>query len=441
MKSSPEHHTVLIVGGGPAGLSLAVVLGGSHPYYRDGTMFNAAYSRIGELLRIHKDSLLKLDFAALSKAGIAPVDLFRLLHHPSQQFSGLDEVSLDFRMNAPLDYLMLSREPVGGIWNNAPDNLLTLSPGHWMELAFYPLARYAQECGKTIDVDALIRKRDLIDYYHSIPERFGQTDRIHTDEDVFSIRPHERGFLVSSRSMTGGDERQYTATYLVMATGQRGTLRRLGVPGEDLPFVSNQYRSPDQTPGSHIAVIGGGRSSDWAATELFDSGRKVTYIMRQTERHHWQLIDDSRQGLPYYARLAHILESGDDRFKAFYGSRVRCIEEDGEQRRLIAGAAGEERTIDVDQVVVEIGGDVDYSILEGYPPLRTVEKFDPYRFQCNQIPIRPHSYESVDIPNLYPGGYLAEGIGLVVIAMHGTTYAIAADILAKEGLNSGVPLN
>ena len=45
----------------------------------------------------------------------------------------------------------------------------------------------------------------------------------------------------------------------------------------------------------------------------------------------------------------------------------------------------------------------------------------------------PHNYESLDIPNLYPGGYLAAGIGLVVIAMHGTTYAIAGDILQKEG--------
>lgn len=441
MIRSQEHHTVLIVGGGPAGLSLAVVLGGSHPYYNDETTFNAAYSRIGDMLRNHRGSLLELDFASLSDSGIAPVDLFRLLHHPSQQFAGPDQIGLDFRLNAPVDYLMLSREPVGGIWNNAPDNLLTLSPGHWMELAFYPLFRYAQESGKTIDVNALIRKRDLIDYYHSIPERFGQTDRIHTDEDVFSIRPHDRGFLITSRSVTSGDETQYTAKYLVMATGQRSTLRRLGVPGEDLPFVSNQYRSPDQTPGSHVAVIGGGRSSDWAATELFNHGRRVTYVMRQTEEHHWRLIDDSRRGLPYYADLARILESGDDRFRTLYGARVRRIEDDRDQRRLIVGTAREELTIDVDQVVVEIGGDVDYSILDGYSPLRTVEKFDPYRFQCNQIPVHPHSYESVEIPNLYPGGYLAEGIGLVVIAMHGTTYAIAADILAKEGLDPDAHLN
>jgi hypothetical protein len=50
------------------------------------------------------------------------------------------------------------------------------------------------------------------------------------------------------------------------------------------------------------------------------------------------------------------------------------------------------------------------------------------------VTTHPHNYESVDVPNLYMGGYLATGIGLVVIAMHGTTYAIAGDILQKEGV-------
>ena len=57
---------------------------------------------------------------------------------------------------------------------------------------------------------------------------------------------------------------------------------------------------------------------------------------------------------------------------------------------------------------------------------------DNYRFQVDQVRTHVHNYESLDIPNLYIGGYLASGIGLVVIAMHGTTYAIAGDILQKE---------
>ena len=94
---------------------------------------------------------------------------------------------------------------------------------------------------------------------------------------------------------------------------------------------------------------------------------------------------------------------------------------------------GAERRLDVDHVVVEIGGWADYSLFHGFPELQLVEKRDSYRFQVHQARTKPHSYESVDIPNLYLGGYLAQDIGLVVIAMHGTTYAIAGDLLQKEG--------
>lgn len=430
--SAPEHHTVLIVGGGPAGLSLAVVLGGHHPYYRDGTVFAARYAQLAAYLRAHEGSLLTLDFPALVRAGVPPVDLFRLLHHTTQGFQGLHEIGLEFREAEPLDYLLFSREPVGGIWNNAPEHLLTLSPGHWMELAFYPLAQYAQETGRRLDMNALISKRDLIDYYHAIPERFGQTDRMRTDEDVVRIEPHERGFLVTSRKVTTGVARRYTCHYLLYAVGQRCVPRRLDVPGEDLPFVITRYDVPEDLPGERIAVIGGGRSSDWAATELYDAGRQVYYVMRQTEAHHWRLIGDSRHGLPYYARIAEILESGDPRFEAMYGARVRRFEETGNAKKVVVTHNGQDRTLDVDHALVEIGGSVDYSPIQGFPPLKMVEKYDPYRFQCHQIPVHPHSYESIQIPNLYAGGYLAEGIGLVVIAMHGTTYAIAADMLRKE---------
>lgn len=429
---TPTHHTVLIVGGGPAGLSLAVTLGGYHPFFRETPAFAARFGSLATFLRSAPASLLSLDFGRLVDAGVAPVDLFRLLHHPGQGFLGLDQIGMTFREAAPLDYLLLSRESVGGVWNNAPEHMLTLSPGHWMELAFYPLVRYAEETDKRIDPNALISKRDLIDYYHAIPERFGQSARIRTDQNVTRIEPHKRGFLVTAQHADTGEERRYTCVYLVYAVGQRCILRQLDVPGETLSFVTNRYDRPEDFPGNQIAVVGGGRSADWAATELYDAGKQVYYVMRQTQMHHWQLIGDSRYGLPYYTRLADILESRDPRFQAFYGTRVRRFDESSQGRTVTVYDTSGEKKLDIDHVVVEIGGMVDYSPIQGFPALPLVEKYDNYRFQCHQMPVHPHNYESTVIPNLYAGGYLAEGIGLVVIAMHGTTYAIAGDILKKE---------
>ena len=124
----------------------------------------------------------------------------------------------------PLDTLLISREPVGGLWNRAPHNLLTLSPGQWMEFAFYPLAQHAAEIGRSLDVNALILKTDLIEYYHRVPKRFEVAERIRTCEEVERIEPHERGFQLTSRHMQTGVEQRYTCKYLVLATGQRAQL-------------------------------------------------------------------------------------------------------------------------------------------------------------------------------------------------------------------------
>ena len=85
-------------------------------------------------------------------------------------------------------------------------------------------------------------------------------------------------------------------------------------------------------------------------------------------------------------------------------------------------------------MVKEIGGIADYSILQGFPPLSLQNKSDTYRFQVQQVKTHAHNYESQEIPNLYIGGYLSAGLDPVVIGMHGTTYAIAGDILQREKL-------
>ena len=427
---SAEHHTVIIVGGGPAGLPLAVVLGGWHPFFHNSRMFATRYAPLARYLQQFDRTLLGLDMQHLVQSGIKPVDLFRTLHHPRQLFEELDQVAMDFRRGEPLDALLISREPVGGLWNRAPQNLLTLSPGQWMEFAFYPLAQHAAEIGHSLDVNALILKTDLIEYYHRVPERFEVAERIRTFEEVERIEPHEMGFQLTSRHVQTGVEQRYTCKYLVLATGQRGRLRSLGVEGEDWPFVTAHYDKPADFPGERVLVVGGGRSGDWAATELHDAGKQVYYAMRQGPAVHWQLINDSRHGLPYYHRIAAILESRSPRLKTLYHTQVTQIAEDGQ-----VGLKTPEgnQVVEVDHVVKEIGGTADYSILQGFAPLTLTPMRDNYRFQIDQVQTHAHNYESIDVPNLYIGGYLAAGLGLVVIAMHGTTYAIAGDILQKEG--------
>ena len=429
---SIEHRTVIVVGGGPAGLAFTAVLGGWHPYYKGGHLFQERYGQLDEYLSSLRGSLFNLNFSDLVKTGIQPADLFRLLHHPGNKFRSLDEIAYEFRKEKAIDYLLITQENVGGLWNNVPRNLLTLSPGQWMEFGYYPLAQHNKEQGLDFDVNDLIIKHNLIDYYHTVPKRFGQMDNIHTEERVTRIEPHDKGFLVTSQDVSGETTHQYTCKYLIYAVGQRSNLRTLDVPGENLPFVSPHYDHFDDYPNEQVMVVGGGRSADWAATELHDAGRHVHYIMRQPFDIHWRLISDSRHSLPYYARSAELIETKSPRFNTLYDTHIQKIEENG---TVTMTTHDREHTQKVDHLIKEIGAWADYSLLQGFEKSPTlVEKHDAYRFQVHQVATHPHNYESIDIPNFYPGGYLAQGIGLVVFAMHGTTYPIAADIMKKEGV-------
>ena len=262
----PEHHTAIIVGGGPAGLALAVVLGGWHPHFRESPILRQRYPQLGDYLRRARGTLLGMDFHGLAPQ-LPPVDLFRILHHPRQLFENLEQIAMEFRRGPALDYLLITQEEVGGLWNKVPQNLLTLSPGQWMELAFYPLAQHVEERSVDLDVNDLILKRHLVDYYRAIPERFGQESRIRTNERVERIEPHEKGFLLTTRDVAGCRP---------WAPGRPRCRSRSRIPGTASSAATPAATSSTPPDSAASCGVSGSRGKSCPACTATTTGRRIS---------------------------------------------------------------------------------------------------------------------------------------------------------------------
>jgi thioredoxin reductase len=386
------------------------------------------------MAREHEQNPLALDPHELLERGHRPVEFFRMRHHPIQEALLLDEWSLKFTKRDRVDWLMLTTDGPGGLWNSVPREQMTLGPAHWMELAHYPIGRFYEETGRERDLNALVHREDLVPYYQAFAEELGLNPHIQTGVKVTNIEPAgeevEARFIVETLDEFTSETATYSCDYLVFGVGPRSALRKLSVPGTDSDYVSLAYTHPDDYPGERILVVGGGRSADWAAQELHDDGRVVVYGMRQQSEAHLKLINDS-QHLPYYQRWGEILSGNQERMGLLYESEVTAFEPDG----LVTFRTPDGLVqVQVDHAIVEIGGDPDYQLLSAFKDDLTFHaKRDNFRFQLNQLVVDQATFESVDIPGLYPAGYVAQGTGLSVIGFHAGCFLIAGDILRDLG--------
>jgi thioredoxin reductase/Pyruvate/2-oxoacid:ferredoxin oxidoreductase delta subunit len=141
------------------------------------------------------------------------------------------------------------------------------------------------------------------------------------------------------------------AAKVVLATGRRGTPRRLGVPGEEAEKVLYGLTDPEQYDGQRVLVVGGGDSALEAAIQLAtESSAQVTLSYRNAE------LGRCREA--NRTRLGGLVAEG--RVRALMPSQVTAI--DPEEVRLDQG--GRAVRLPNDFVVVNVGGELPVEFLQ-----------------------------------------------------------------------------
>jgi thioredoxin reductase len=107
-------------------------------------------------------------------------------------------------------------------------------------------------------------KEQLLQFWQEAERKSGV--KINYYERVERLEPDGEGFIVHT------SKARYRARSVLLAIGRRGTPRKLGVAGEELPKVVYRLIDPAQYGGQHVLVVGGGDSALEAAASVAELG-------------------------------------------------------------------------------------------------------------------------------------------------------------------------
>ncbi|XP_034553284.1 oxidative stress-induced growth inhibitor 2 [Notolabrus celidotus] len=339
----PQEHPptvpVVIIGNGPSGICLSYLLSGYKPYLDPATVHPnpILYRKLQETkhLPITEQDLEYLSEGLEGRSGNPVAVLFDSLLHPNADFGYEFPPVLQWRREKQhhIPHLVLGRATPGGAWHAMQGSMLTISLGIWMEL---PGVNYRDLTnGKRRDVTSdRATPEEISSYYRNYVKLKGLQTNFVDNTYVTCVqklcRGHEGEGLENGHTEQGdggvgdgGTEgfegngveclnngaggalwevRGYQqlqnnthvpfsvfAENVVLATGASDSPVRLGVEGEDLPFVFHSIsdlglavsqRKLDITS-DPILVVGAGLSAADAVLCACNSNIRVLHVFRK----------------------------------------------------------------------------------------------------------------------------------------------------------------
>jgi thioredoxin reductase (NADPH) len=227
-------------------------------------------------------------------------------------------------------------------------------------------------------------RQEALEYYRNIAEHYQL--KICQYQRVDEVSGENGDFHVTAVDQHG-QEHQYRARKIVVATGYYDLPNLLNVPGEDLLKVSHYYREPHPYFDTDVVVIGGKNSAAEAALDLWRHGARVTLVYRGPKIH---------QHVKYWVRpdIENRIAAGD--ITAYFNSRVKEITDDS----VVLETPEVDVVLENDFVLALIGYHPDFTFLRSLGIELSGEQCRPL---CD-----PETLES-NVPGIYVAGVIVAG--------------------------------
>lgn len=162
-----------------------------------------------------------------------------------------------------LTYVLLEQDSIGGTIFHYPRRKLVLTQP--VEVPLHGMIKASE-----------ISKEQLLETWKAIIARHGV--QVQTGTKVEGLERKQDRFVVNAGGST------WNSAAVILAQGRRGSPRKLGVPGEELPKVAYRLIDAESYTNAHILVVGGGDSAIEAAVGLSrQKGNVVTLSYRRKE--------------------------------------------------------------------------------------------------------------------------------------------------------------
>ncbi|MGM8213992.1 YpdA family putative bacillithiol disulfide reductase [Bacillaceae bacterium W0354] len=302
--------------------------------------------------------------------------------------------------NRGIDPLIIEKGNVANSIYNYPTHQTFFSSSDKLEIGNMP---FISERPKPVRNEALT-------YYRTVAER--NSLRINSYEKVIQITNNHKGYIVQTETNLG-DQCEYLASYIVIATGYYDQPNYLNIEGENLPHVSHYFKEAHPFFKRNVVVIGGKNSAVDAALELERAHANVTVLYRGD--------DYSSSVKPWILPLFESLVRH-QKIDMVFNATIEKIT----TSEVIAKVNGKRKSFTADFVFAMTGYEPDQQFLKAIG------------ITINQDTGRPHYEENTmetNVNNIYIAGVIAAGYNNNEIFIENGRFhgeLIAKDILKKE---------